>query len=301
MPKRNSNVKIVEGKVLLSDEVLNIIESWRTEENSEWVDKYLEIISDPSNIDSKKSRGHHIIPCFVFKDEEHKNRKETEPLADEIKGNKIKLSIANHMICHYYLWKIIKNEDSRRAVYMSFNKKNINYLSENEIKKFARIQEECSKENQTEEDRRELSKKRYEEHKEEKSEYRKEHKNEKSEYDKNYYQINKNKKSEYDKIYRKEHRKEKLKKAKERYECKKDELKQKSKDYYYKNREQILKENAEHAEERRECNKKYRNQECYDSVKENYCTLGALKMRKERNKDLYKDIIPQNCIIKKKK
>ena len=46
MPKRNSTVKIVDGKVVLSDEVLNIIESWRTEENSEWVDKYLEIISD---------------------------------------------------------------------------------------------------------------------------------------------------------------------------------------------------------------------------------------------------------------
>ena len=55
MPKRNSTVKIVDGKVVLSDEVLNIIESWRTEENSEWVDKYLEIISDPSNIGSKKS------------------------------------------------------------------------------------------------------------------------------------------------------------------------------------------------------------------------------------------------------
>ena len=64
MPKRNSTVKIVDGKVILSQEVLNIIESWRTNENSIYIDEYLKIISSISNIDSKKLRGHHIIPVF---------------------------------------------------------------------------------------------------------------------------------------------------------------------------------------------------------------------------------------------
>ena len=252
MPKRNSNVKIVEGKVVLSDEVLNIIENWRTEENSEWVDKYLEIISDPSNIGSKKSREHHIIPCFVFKDEEHKNRKETEPLADEIKGNKIKLSIANHMICHYYLWKIIKSEDSRRAVYMSFNKKNINYLSENEIKKFARIQEECSKENQTEEEILKRQKEYRKNHKEDKKKYdkkwRKENIDKISKQRKEHYNNNKEEILKQNKTYRENNRDKVLEGKKKSYENNKEKIKE----LYENNKEEILKQQREYRKNNRE-------------------------------------------------
>lgn len=78
MTKRQSNVKIENGKVLISQEILDYFENLRTEENSEWINKYFNIISDASNITSCKSRGHHIIPCFQFKDDNHKTREETE-------------------------------------------------------------------------------------------------------------------------------------------------------------------------------------------------------------------------------
>ena len=271
-------------------------------------------MSDEGNLDTVKYREHHIIPCFVFKDETHKNRKETKPLADKVEGNVIKLSIYNHIIAHYCLWKIFNNEDSRRAVYLMYEKRNLDYLSENEIKEFAKIQEECAKENMTEEEKREWfkkwkeehkdeikehSKKWYEEHKEEKAKERAEHKEERSEYDKAYYKKNKEKKSKYDIEYRKTHKEEKRKKSKERYELKKDELRQKSRKYYRENRERILKENAENAEERREYSKKHRNQICIDPINGTKCTLGALLMRKKRNEEKYKDTIPQNCIVDK--
>ena len=40
------------------------------------------------------------------------------------------------------------------------------------------------------------------------------------------------------------------------------------------------------------------NRQCYDPKKENYCTYSALKSRKRRNKELYKDVILTDCIIK---
>ena len=87
MPRRKSNVKIENGKVVLSDEVLKIIESWRTEENSIWINQYFEYLSDESNLSAEKYNLHHIRPCCTCKDEEHKNRKETLPLSDEFNGN----------------------------------------------------------------------------------------------------------------------------------------------------------------------------------------------------------------------
>ena len=77
MSRRKSNVKIENGKVVLSDEVLKIIESWRTEENSIWIDKYKLILLDTSNISAEKFRSHHIIPVFLFKDEIYSNRKKS--------------------------------------------------------------------------------------------------------------------------------------------------------------------------------------------------------------------------------
>ena len=47
-----------------------------------------------------------------------------------------------------------------------------------------------------------------------------------------------------------------------------------------------------------EKDKKYKSQQCYDPKKENYCTYIALKCRKRRNKELYKDVILADCIIK---
>ena len=100
MPRRNSTTEIKDGKVVFSKEVLSYFESIRTEENSAWVDKYFDYLSDESNLSAEKYNIHHIRPCFSFKDKTHKNRKETKPLADEFNGNLIKLSIYNHILAH---------------------------------------------------------------------------------------------------------------------------------------------------------------------------------------------------------
>ena len=159
MPRRNSTVEIKDGKVVFSKEVLECFESIRNEENSEWIDKYFDYLSDEENLTAEKYNGHHIIPCFTFKDETHRTRKETEPLADKIEGNIIKLSIYNHILAHYCLWKIYDNYESKYSIQYTIGKnKEIDGLSENEIKEIAKIQEECAEKNQTEEERKEKEK-----------------------------------------------------------------------------------------------------------------------------------------------
>ena len=154
MSKRNSTVEIVNGKVVFSTEVLSYFENLRTEENSEWIDKYFDVLSNPLNLDAKKYNIHHIKPVFTFKDETHKNRIESKPLADSLNENKIRLSIYNHILAHYYLWKIFDNWDSRHAIQQMVNGKKmyIENLSEKELKEIAKFEEECSKENQTQEE-----------------------------------------------------------------------------------------------------------------------------------------------------
>ena len=174
MPRRNSTVEIVDGKVVFSQEVLSYFESIRTEENSVWIDKYFEYLSDESNLSATKYSGHHIIPCFTFKDETHKNRKETEPLANKIEGNIIKLSVYNHLLAHHCLWKIFENIDSRTS-FQRMCKEDIDNLSENEIKEIAKIQEECAKENVTKEKRAKQKKDYYENNKEKILKRNKEH------------------------------------------------------------------------------------------------------------------------------
>lgn len=157
MPRRNSTVEIIDGKVVFSTEILSYFESIRNEENGVWIDKYFEYLSDENNLSATKYSGHHIIPCFTFKDETHKNRKETEPLADKIEGNIIKLSIYNHLLAHHCLWKIYNNRDSKTTI-QRMSKEDIDDLSENEIKEIAKIQEECAKENRTKEEFKEYQK-----------------------------------------------------------------------------------------------------------------------------------------------
>ena len=390
MPRTNSTVKIVDGKVVFSEEVLSYFESIRNEENSVWIDKYFEYLSDKENLSAEKYNGHHIIPCFVFKDENHKTRKETEFLADKVEGNIIKLSIYNHLLAHYCLWKIFNNENSRRAIYLMYKKRNLDYLSENEIKEFAKIQEECAKENMTEEERAiymklyvqknkerlsKQAKEYYEKNKEEiskkKKNYEENNKEEISKRRKEKYKINKEKISERQKEYnnafcydpinntpctrnalnlRKRNNKEKYKnvvvsecliseedylklkeeiskKKKEEkklygkkwyennkeqhaktrklwYEKNKDELSKKRKIYRKSNKENISKRGKEYyknnKEEISEKHKKYNNQLCIDPTNGTKCTYSALKWRKKRHAEKYKDIIPQNCIIDKK-
>ena len=199
------------NKRILPENVLNLIYGWKNEKNSKWIKKYINILSDSSNETAKKFEKHHIIPCFSFKDETHKNRSQTEPLANKIEGNLIKLSYYNHIIAHYCLWKIFDTWESRNVVQQRCGTKDIETLSESQIKKIAKIQEECAKENMTEEEYREHAKK-----------------------------------------YREE------------------------------NKEEIQKHN---------------HLLCYDPKKDNFCTLQALHTRKYRNKELYKDVIPSECIV----
>lgn len=183
MSKRNSTVKIVDGKVVFSKEIIDYFENLRTEENSIWIDKYFEILSDANNLTSEKYNSHHIRPIFTFKDENHKNRKETKYLGDEFNGNLIKLSIYNHLFAHFYLWKIFGNKDSKTAFQrMCGQGKYIDNLTEEELKEIAKLKEDCAKKNQTEEEKKEYTKKYNKSDKRKKvsKKYHENHKNEDS-------------------------------------------------------------------------------------------------------------------------
>ena len=262
MPRRNSTVEIKDGKVVFSKEVLSYFESIRTEENSAWIDKYFEYLSDEENLTAEKYNGHHIIPCFTFKDETHRTRKETEPLADKVEGNVIELSIYNHLLAHYCLWKIYDNRDSKNTMQrMCGEEKYIDTLTEQELKEIAILKEECAKKNLTEEERK---KKKYARVKK----YKNSHKQQVSEQGKRYRESHKEEKARYDKEYKRRNKEKIKKKNKENYENNKDKISEKGK------------------------------QLCFDPIKNKPCTLNALKCRKQRNKELYKDVTPTQCIIK---
>ena len=80
---------------------------------NEWVDKYIEVLSDTSNFDAPKYNIHHIKPVFTFKTEELNTRRKAEKIANKFSGNNIKLSIYNHILAHFYLWKIYDNNESK--------------------------------------------------------------------------------------------------------------------------------------------------------------------------------------------
>lgn len=203
MSTSKPNTKIINGKVAFSNEVLNYINKWRTNENSKYIDEYMKVLLNPSNIIATKFEIHHIIPAFTFRDENHKNRKETIKLADKVTENKIKLSLKYHKLAHYYLWKIFPNDNNARsAVYFMFNNNDIEDLTKDEVIEFARILEEYAKENLTEEEKRERDKKRRNTEKYKKS---------KREYDKNLHKAKKEKKCKLAKIYNQTHKKEKQK------------------------------------------------------------------------------------------
>ena len=282
MPRTNSTVKIVDGKVVFSEEVLSYFESIRNEENSVWIDKYFEYLSDESNLSAEKYNGHHIIPCFTFKDETHRTRKETEPLADKVEGNIIKLSIYNHILAHYCLWKIFDNYNSKHAIQYTIGKdKEINDLSENQIKEIARIREECAEKNQTEEEMKEKQK-----------EYRMSERGKESQRKRSAKYNNSHKElvSKRKKKYRETHKEERSQYWSEYYKNNKEQVDKTHKKYRDEHKEDYQKYNHEYSE-------KYFKQVCYDPIKNDYPTLGALRGRIYNHKELYKNIIPTECII----
>ena len=65
--KLNSDVKIENNNIILSNEILDTLESWKiNEEIAKFVEQYKEILLNPSNINASKFRIHHIIPCFFI-------------------------------------------------------------------------------------------------------------------------------------------------------------------------------------------------------------------------------------------
>lgn len=153
MTKREPNVKIENNKVILSSLILIALSDLETEENSEYLKKYKELLLDPSNLIAEKYEVHHIIPVFAFKDKIYRNRELTESIADRFDENKIKLSYSNHIIAHYYLWKIFNNWDSKRAIQKLCNELDVENLTEDEIIMIGKFEEECRKKNQTKEER----------------------------------------------------------------------------------------------------------------------------------------------------
>lgn len=282
MPRRNSTVEIKDGKVVFSKEVLSYFESIRTEENSAWIDKYFEYLSNEENLTAEKYNGHHIIPCFTFKDETHRTRKETEPLANKVEGNIIKLSIYNHILAHYCLWKIFDNYNSKHAIQYTIGKdKEINDLSENQIKEIARIREECAEKNQTEEEMKEKQK-----------EYRMSERGKESQRKRSAKYNNSHKELVFKrkKKYRETHKEERSQYWSEYYKNNKEQVDKTHKKYRDEHKEDYQKYNHEYSE-------KYFKQVCYDPIKNDYPTLGALRGRIYNHKELYKNIIPTECII----
>ena len=269
MPRRNSTVEIKDGKVVFSNEVLEYFESIRTEENSIWINQYFEYLSDESNLSAEKYNLHHIRPCCTFKDEEHKNRKETLPLSDEFNGNIIKISVYNHLLAHYCLWKIFDTRDTKDAIQrMCVQEKYVENLTEDELKEIAKLQEECAKENRTEEELKEYMK-----------EYRKQNK---------------------DKI---------LKRANEWAENNQDRVKKNKDNWYQRNKDDILKERKDNRPKYLEKERNYRhthrdkilernNRPCKDPIRHDVCTWCALRHRISRNKELYGDTKLTDCLVK---
>ena len=297
MPRRNSTTEIKNGKVVFSKEVLSYFESIRTEENSIWINKYFEYLSDKENLSAEKYNIHHIRPCFTFKDENHKNRKQTKPLGDKFNGNLIKLSIYNHLFAHYCLLKIFEDVDSKYSFQRMCGQNTFDELSENELKKIAKLQEECAKYNLTDEEKKKRSQER-------EKKYRNSKRGKESQLKRSlkYYNNHKESESKRKKKYRETHKEEISQYWSEYYKNNKDEIYKNKKEYRKNNKEKCQDYNHEYYLNNREkaldVNKEYLSQECYDPKEENFCTLGALRGRKYRNKEKYKDVIPIDCVVK---
>ena len=98
----------------------------------------------------------------------------------------------------------------------------------------------------------------------------------------------KKEKSEYDKIWYKSHKKEKLEYCKT-HKPSKEIVSKHNKKQYEKDRNKIL-----------NYKKIYNSRKCIDPLvqDEEFCTFSALVSRKKKNKELYKNINPNDCLIR---
>lgn len=277
-----------------SFEVLDYFDSICTDENYEWIVKYFDVLMKEENKTAEKFDKHHIVPCALLKDENHKIRNETVVLANEIDGNLVKLSVQNHIIAHHCLWKMFPtNEDIRRPIYLMLGKIDIDNLTENELQELARIQEDCRKSNMTEEEKKEYFSQWHLKHKEERNKKAKER-----------YENNREEEAEKARKRRENNKEEINKKERERYKNNKEKYRKRHKEYYENNKEEISKQRKEHRknhkEELSEKEKERRERLCYDPIEEENCNYNTLKYRKSKNKEKYKDVILKDCIIQPK-
>ena len=254
-----------------SFEVLEYFDSIATEENVNWIEKYFNVLMKSENESATKYNEHHIRPCCTFKDKEHKNRKQTQSLGDAFNGNIIKVSISNHIRCHYFLWKIYPNNiDIRRAVWRMCGKGKIygNKLTEEELEECAKMAEECAKENRTDEEKKERRKERYW-----------------------------------------NDRDGAIQRVNEWVNANPDKVKKNKDNWYRRSRENILKERKDNRLKYSEKERNYRhthkdkvkeraNRPCRDPIRKDICTWRILKHRKSRNKELYENIKLADCLIK---
>ena len=260
MAKRNSTVEIKDGKVVFSQEIIDYFENLRTKENSKWIDEYFKHLSDENNLTATKYNLHHIRPCFTFKDEIHTNRKQTKPLGDDFNGNLIELSIYNHLFAHFYLWKIFNDDDSKTAFqYMCNQRKYIDNLTEKELDKIARLKEECTKENLTEEEKKKRKL-------QSQANYRKNNKDKIKKKNKEYCENNHEKRLQTQANYRKNN-KDKIKFIGANYrKNNKDKIKKKKEEYRENNKEKIS-----------NFFKLKNSQQCYDQKKRKFLHSWCIK------------------------
>lgn len=286
--------KFTENSIYLqffSFEILDYFDSISTDENYEWIIKYFDVLMKEENKTTEKFDKHHIIPCALLKDENHKIRSETVVLANEINGNLVKLSVQNHIIAHYCLWKMFPiNEDIRRPIYLMLGKIDIDNLTENELQELARIQEDCRKANMTEEEKKEYFSQWHLKHKEERNKKARER------YENNKDEENKKARERYE-----NNREEYNRRKREQYKNNKEEISRKRKEHYKNNKEEYTRKEREwrknHKEELSKREKERRERLCYDPIEEENCNYNTLKCRKSKYKEKYKDVILKDCVI----
>ena len=263
-----------------SFEVLDYFDSICTDENYEWIVKYFNVLMKKENKTAEKFNDHHIMPAFTFRDDNHKNRKETKSLANEVNGNIIRLSVQNHIKAHNYLRFIFKNTIyegyARSAIYIICKKRNVENFTESEIEEIAKIIEECSKENKTDEERKQRNKEWYNKNRDKLLEQGRKRA-----------ELNKEKLSANGKRWYRENKERHKAWQKEWEENHKEERKEYFHEWRENNRDDIRK------------NENERNARmCIDPTDGTKCLYGTLRSRKVRNKEKYKDVIPSQCIIK---
>lgn len=329
MSTNDSNITVKNNQVQFSKEVLEYFKSIETKENKEWINKYFGVLSNVSNLTAEKYNKHHIRPVFTFKDKEHKNRRQTEKLGNEFNGNIIKVSIYNHLFAHFYLWKIFNNQDSKIAFQrMCGQGKYIDNLTEDELKEVAKLKEECSERNQTKE---ELLKRiyRYNHSKDRVERIRERNKiryldpvikdyvcrqimlkrmrlNKEK-----YLNINVkdlkitiiNSKEYNETMINFKLQKQKLQKLNKNESTKnwknknKEYIKNYTQNYRKKNKENILNMNRKYQKLHFDKLKQYKKRPCFDFIKQEYCIYETLKLRKTKNKNLYKNIVLKDWVL----